>query len=38
VFKYENSQFINWQTSKVLDVTSSKDEEGNAVGVANNTG
>jgi hypothetical protein len=36
VFKYENSQFINWSNSKVLDVTGSKDEEGAKVGVANN--
>jgi hypothetical protein len=38
VFKYENNQFINWSNSKVLDVTGSKDEEGNPVGVAGNTG
>jgi len=38
VFKYDNSQFINWTNNKVLDVTNSKDEEGNAVGVAGNTG
>jgi len=38
VFKYENSQFINWSNNKVLDVTSSKDIEGQAVGVQNNTG
>jgi len=28
VFKYEKNQFINWSNNKVLDVTSSKDEEG----------
>jgi len=38
VFKYEGSQFINWSNNKVLDVTSSKDIEGQAVGVQNNTG
>jgi hypothetical protein len=38
IFKYDNSQFINWTNNKVLDVTSSRDEEGQAVGVANNTG
>jgi hypothetical protein len=38
VFKYENSQFINWQSSKVLDVKGAKDEEGAAVGVYGNNG
>jgi len=38
VFKYEKSQFINWSNSKVLDVTGSKDIEGQAVGVAGNNG
>jgi hypothetical protein len=38
IFKYEGGLFINWQNSKVLDVTGSKDEEGNAVGVAGNNG
>jgi hypothetical protein len=38
VFKYENNQFINWQTSKVLDVKDGKDEEGHAVGVFGNNG
>jgi hypothetical protein len=33
VFKYENSQFINWSNSKVLDVRGSKDEEGMAVDI-----
>jgi hypothetical protein len=28
VFKYEKEQFINWQNSKVLDVSGAKDEEG----------
>jgi hypothetical protein len=39
VFKYENSQFINWQSSKVLDVKGGKDVEGQPVGVwSNNRG
>jgi hypothetical protein len=38
IFKYEDGQFINWTNNKVLDVTGSKDEEGQAVGVAGNTG
>jgi bacillopeptidase F (M6 metalloprotease family) len=38
IFKFEKSQFINWTNNKVLDVTNSKDEEGNPVGVAENTG
>jgi len=33
VFRYENNQFINWQSDKVLEVQGSKDEEGAAVGV-----
>jgi len=33
IFKYEKNQFINWENNKVLDVTSSKDEEGQAVGI-----
>jgi hypothetical protein len=38
VFKYEDGQFINWTNKKVLDVTGSKDDEGQAVGVAGNNG
>jgi len=39
VFKYENSQFINWSNNKVLDVKGAKDEEGAPVGVwGNNKG
>jgi hypothetical protein len=38
VFKYENNQFINWSNNKVLDVTGSKDIEGNPVGVNGNNG
>jgi hypothetical protein len=38
VFKYENSQFINWSNNKVLDVTGGKDEEGRPVGVWTNNG
>jgi hypothetical protein len=39
VFKYENSQFVNWNNNKVLDVRGAKDEEGQAVGVwGNNRG
>jgi hypothetical protein len=38
VFKFENNQFINWQSSKVLDVKGGKDEEGQAVGVWGNNG
>jgi hypothetical protein len=38
VFRYEKSQFINWQSSKVLEVKDGKDEEGHAVGVNGNTG
>jgi hypothetical protein len=39
VFKYENSQFINWSNKKVLDVKGGKDEEGQPVGVwGNNRG
>jgi hypothetical protein len=38
VFKYENSQFINWSNNKVLDVTGGKDEEGRPVGVWSNNG
>jgi hypothetical protein len=33
IFKYEAGQFINWQNGLALDVSSSKDEEGQAVGV-----
>jgi hypothetical protein len=38
LFKYEKKQFINWTNSKALDVTGSKDVEGQAVGVAANKG
>jgi hypothetical protein len=38
IFKYDDGQFINWTNNKVLDVTGSKDEEGQAVGVAGNNG
>jgi len=31
VFKYENSEFINWSNNKRLDVKGGKDEEGNPV-------
>jgi len=36
VFKYENSQFTNWNNNKVLEVKGSKDEEMASVGVFGN--
>jgi hypothetical protein len=38
IFKYENSQFVNWSNNKVLDVKNGKDEEGNPVQVWGNNG
>jgi hypothetical protein len=38
VFKYSNSQFINWSNNKVLDVDGSKDIEGQRVRIKNRTG